>query len=176
MRSLYRSIAVLPLLFSSTLISQTLTASEARTHVGENATVCGQIAGERTAESSPGKPMFLNLDQAYPKQIFTIVVWGSDREAIGKLPDAGRVCVAGRIELYRGVPEIVVRSPAKLYVPTLSNDRHYTNSDGNSVHSPASSNGGVPVGAKALCRDGTYSFSEHRQGTCSHHGGVEKWL
>ena len=28
----------------------------------------------------------------------------------------------------------------------------------------------------ALCRDGTYSFSEHRQGTCSWHGGVRQWL
>lgn len=33
-----------------------------------------------------------------------------------------------------------------------------------------------PAGATALCRDGTYSFSQHRRGTCSHHGGVEKWL
>jgi hypothetical protein len=33
-----------------------------------------------------------------------------------------------------------------------------------------------PPGATALCRDGTYSFSHHRAGTCSHHGGVAKWL
>src|SRR5262249_53652195 len=31
-------------------------------------------------------------------------------------------------------------------------------------------------GATALCRDGTYSFSQHRSGTCSHHGGVARWL
>lgn len=59
----------------------------------------------------------------------------------------------------------------------LSNDNHYTNSDGQSVHSPAySNNGGVPSGATAQCNDGTYSFSQHRQGTCSHHGGVAHWL
>jgi hypothetical protein len=57
----------------------------------------------------------------------------------------------------------------------LSNDRHYTNSDGDSVHSPAYSNT-VPAGATAQCRDGTYSFSQHHQGTCSHHGGVSGWL
>jgi hypothetical protein len=33
-----------------------------------------------------------------------------------------------------------------------------------------------PAGATARCRDGTYSFSQHRQGTCSHHGGVAEWL
>jgi hypothetical protein len=33
-----------------------------------------------------------------------------------------------------------------------------------------------PSGATAQCRDGTYSFSQHRSGTCSHHGGVSRWL
>lgn len=33
-----------------------------------------------------------------------------------------------------------------------------------------------PPGATARCRDGTYSFSQHHSGTCSHHGGVAKWL
>ncbi len=28
----------------------------------------------------------------------------------------------------------------------------------------------------AICKDGTYSYSKNRRGTCSHHGGVEKWL
>lgn len=28
----------------------------------------------------------------------------------------------------------------------------------------------------ALCNDGTYSISQERQGTCSHAGGVDKWL
>jgi hypothetical protein len=57
----------------------------------------------------------------------------------------------------------------------LSNDNHYTNVDGNEVHSPAYSNT-IPAGASAQCRDGTYSFSQHRSGTCSHHGGVAEWL
>ena len=57
----------------------------------------------------------------------------------------------------------------------LSNDNHYTNVDGNEVHSPAYSNT-VPAGASAICGDGTYSFSQNRRGTCSHHGGVAQWL
>src|SRR5437867_2213486 len=40
----------------------------------------------------------------------------------------------------------------------------------------AGSAAAVPPGATALCRDGTYSYSKHRSGTCSHHGGVAKWL
>jgi len=41
------------------------------------------------------------------------------------------------------------------------------------VNSPAVS--GHPSGASAQCRDGTYSYSSHRRGTCSHHGGVAVW-
>jgi len=33
-----------------------------------------------------------------------------------------------------------------------------------------------PSGASAVCRDGTYSYSARRRGTCSHHGGVAQWL
>jgi hypothetical protein len=35
---------------------------------------------------------------------------------------------------------------------------------------------GFPAGATAICNDGTYSFSQSRRGTCSHHGGVNRWL
>ena len=33
-----------------------------------------------------------------------------------------------------------------------------------------------PPGATAQCWDGSYSFSTHHSGTCSHHGGVAVWL
>jgi uncharacterized protein DUF3761 len=36
--------------------------------------------------------------------------------------------------------------------------------------------GTAPPGATARCVDGTYSFSQHHSGTCSHHGGVASWL
>jgi hypothetical protein len=53
----------------------------------------------------------------------------------------------------------------------------YINSKGNVVHSPSKSiSGKAPAGASAKCRDGTYSFSQSRRGTCSHHGGVSEWL
>ena len=59
----------------------------------------------------------------------------------------------------------------------LSNDNHYVNSSGHVVHSPARTlHNEVPTGASARCADGSYSFSEHRRGTCSHHGGVVAWL
>jgi hypothetical protein len=47
----------------------------------------------------------------------------------------------------------------------------YRNVDGNCVQRPTAV-AVPPVGATAQCADGTHSFSQHRQGTCSHHGGV----
>ncbi|MFC0510649.1 DUF3761 domain-containing protein [Asaia spathodeae] len=59
----------------------------------------------------------------------------------------------------------------------LQEHEHYTNSDGKRVHSPAHVvGGGIPAGASAKCGDGSYSFSLHHRGTCSHHGGVAQWL
>ena len=52
----------------------------------------------------------------------------------------------------------------------------YVNSRGQWVPSPRYSPSGPPAGASARCRDGTYSFSRSRRGTCSHHGGVARWL
>jgi hypothetical protein len=52
----------------------------------------------------------------------------------------------------------------------------YINSDGQWVPSPQQSPSGPPPGASAQCNDGSYSFSTHRRGTCSHHGGVRRWL
>ena len=58
----------------------------------------------------------------------------------------------------------------------LTEHDHYKNKNGQSVHSPAhSAYGKIPVGATARCRDGSYSFSQHRSGTCSGHHGVAEW-
>ncbi|HSX17260.1 MAG TPA: G5 domain-containing protein [Patescibacteria group bacterium] len=58
------------------------------------------------------------------------------------------------------------------YVAQVSCSGGYINVDGNCIPSPSSN----PAGATAQCGDGTYSYSQHRSGTCSHHGGVARWL
>ncbi|WP_433522968.1 DUF3761 domain-containing protein [Nocardia pseudovaccinii] len=58
--------------------------------------------------------------------------------------------------------------------PSCGNDS-YLNSDNQCVHRPQSAPA-APPGATARCTDGTYSYSQHRSGTCSHHGGVVAWL
>jgi hypothetical protein len=99
------------LLWASIGQAQTLIAAQAKAHEGENATVCGVVASEHTAASGRGEPTFINLDSAYPNQVFTILVWGDDRAAVGTLPRIGaHICSTGLIKDFRGVPEIGVRS------------------------------------------------------------------
>jgi hypothetical protein len=95
--------------------AQSLTASQAKAHEGETATVCGVVASERTATSSRGEPTFINLDSTHPNQVFTILIWGDNKKNVGELPHVGsHVCVKGLIADYHGVPEIVVRSSGQL--------------------------------------------------------------
>jgi uncharacterized protein DUF3761 len=49
---------------------------------------------------------------------------------------------------------------------------HYTNRDGHRIAKPGQSS----AGATARCRNGSWSYSENRKGTCSQEGGVLEWL
>jgi hypothetical protein len=53
----------------------------------------------------------------------------------------------------------------------------YLKRNGASVHQPAKPNDSTqpPANATARCSDGSYSYSQNRSGTCSHHGGVASW-
>jgi hypothetical protein len=59
--------------------------------------------------------------------------------------------------------------------PRTCGSDSYVNVRGNCVHRPVHAER-TPAGATAKCRDGTYSFSQSRRGTCSWHGGVATWL
>ena len=56
-----------------------------------------------------------------------------------------------------------------------TNNGTYVNSKGETVKRPENCSA-APQGATAQCHDGSYSFSRSGSGTCSHHGGVAKWL
>ncbi len=43
--------------------AQSISAAEAKNHIGKTATVCGLVTGERTATSSRGEPTFIVTTQ-----------------------------------------------------------------------------------------------------------------
>jgi hypothetical protein len=104
-----------------TLQAQTkkLTTAEAKDHIGDRATLCGKVVSTHYAKSSKDEPTFLNLDEPYPREIFTILIWGSDREKFGTPEDSYkdlRVCVTGKITSYRGRPEIVATERGQIEI------------------------------------------------------------
>jgi DNA/RNA endonuclease YhcR with UshA esterase domain len=110
-------LALFVVLSSPVAAQKKLTASEAKDHVGETATVCGSVVSTRYATSTKGQPTFLNLDKPYPNQVFTVLIWGENRSKFGT-PESEykgkRICVTGKITEYRRVPEMVVNDPQEI--------------------------------------------------------------
>lgn len=172
------------------LVAQsTLTANEAKGHIGERATVCGTVASTHYAGTSNGSPTLVNFERPYPNEPFMVLVWGEDLSKFTDRPatwEGKRVCATGTIESYRGTAEIIAKTPSQITFPAGQQSQpsqssncpssdHYVNSAGQCVPRPVQSDK-PPAGATAQCKDGSYSFSQSRRGTCSHHGGVAKWL
>ncbi len=60
-------------------------------------------------------------------------------------------------------------APAPSYQPCNG----YINVDGNCIPSPSTTGGTVGgYSPSYTCVDGTYSYAQHAQGACSHHGGI----
>lgn len=81
-----------------------LTTQQAASHIGETATVCGIVVSANHSVRTKGQPTFLNLDQPYPKHVFTVLIWGSDRGKFGT-PEVQwmgkRLCATGKIDAYK---------------------------------------------------------------------------
>jgi hypothetical protein len=114
------ALVVLVLWTTLSLAQSSISAAEAKNHVGEKATVCGDVASTHYAARSRGNPTFINLDKPYPNQIFTVLIWGSDRPKFGDPEEAYRgkhICVTGKLSDYKGIPEIIAYEPAQIKIP-----------------------------------------------------------
>jgi hypothetical protein len=106
---------------TSTCYAQTkkFAPTEAKDHVGEHVTVCGKVVTTHYAKTTKGEPTFLNLDEAYPRQIFIILIWGNDRGKFG-VPETKyrdqQVYVTGVITNFKGSPEVVANEPSQIVI------------------------------------------------------------
>jgi hypothetical protein len=76
---LNRALVIVPaalLLRTSLACAAPLSAKEAASHVGENATVCGVVASAKFAAGSRSQPTFLDMGRPYPNSAFTAVIFG----------------------------------------------------------------------------------------------------
>ncbi len=98
----------------------TITPEEAGKHTGNNETVCGDVVRAFYATSSKGQPTLIDLGGFFLSRVFTVVIWGEDRNKFEKPPETlyggKKICVTGTIKSYRGRPEIIVRDPSQIEV------------------------------------------------------------
>lgn len=104
----------------ATVQENALTPEEARDHVGEEATVCGKVVSANYLPRTRRRPTYLNLDEAYPLQVFSIVIWGRHRSRFPDAPDTiyadKDVCVTGTIVLADDVAQIAVEGPDEITI------------------------------------------------------------
>jgi len=78
----------------------------------------GIIVGTYYAKGSKGQPTFLNFHDPY-QGYFTALIWGSDRANFPPNPESyylhKKVRVKGKIEIYKGAPEIILRQSSQIW-------------------------------------------------------------
>lgn len=93
--------------------AQTIAPDAASSHLGETATVKGAVADVHVTRSGV---TFIDIGGRYPHNAFTAVIFSEDA---GKFPDvnalSGRLVeITGLVRLYKGKPEIILRSASQL--------------------------------------------------------------
>jgi hypothetical protein len=97
---------------------------DAKNHVGETATVCGEVADARIGKygvGSFGRPVTLYLDSPEPHPVFFFVTWGADQakaEQVRTFYQGKQVCVAGKIVKGGTVPYIIASGPSQIKIQT----------------------------------------------------------
>ena len=89
---------------------------EAKNHIGENASVHGKI---EQVSFSKKVHAFLNFGGKYPEHVFTGFIPAQSVGDVGgerflKSLAGSPITITGRIELYKGRPEIVISSPTQI--------------------------------------------------------------
>ena len=89
-------------------------------HIGDTVRYCGKVVSARLMERMSAAPAFLNIDGAYPHQVFTVVIWKDDRLKFTNKPEVyytdKRVCITGKLEKFREQLQIVVKDEGQMVV------------------------------------------------------------
>lgn len=89
-----------------------LKATEAKNYIGQTKIFCGKLK-----QITPfAKGEYLNLDQNYPNQSLTIVVWSSDANKFAPFNQSMQkiMCINGEVTTYKNRPQITLRSVDQL--------------------------------------------------------------
>jgi hypothetical protein len=113
---------LLPLALAETPAAPPLAPADAKTHVGETASVCGKVVEVKVGKYGlvgRGKVVTFYLDQPEASQVFNFVTFGSKeggpQEAVTAYQDKS-VCVTGKITETGGVPFIMAADRTQIKI------------------------------------------------------------
>lgn len=115
-------IAILSFSLATTIAcaQQEIKIEDAAKHEGDSVTICTKIFGGRYFENSNRAPTLLNAGAKYPDAPLTIVIFGENRTAFKNKPEEfyidKKVCVSGKIVIFKGKPEIIVTEEKQIVV------------------------------------------------------------
>jgi hypothetical protein len=91
-----------------------------KAHIGDSVKYCGKVVSARLMDRMLNAPAFLNIDGAYPHQVFTVVVWKGDRVNFSEKPEKfyldKNVCIYGKVEKYKEQLQIAIHSEAQIII------------------------------------------------------------
>ena len=83
--------------------------ADAQAHVGENVEVSAKVFGYKAFDGLT----LVNLGAAHPNELLTVVLRGAATAMAADI-DGKTIRVTGKVEMYKGKPEIVVRDPGMI--------------------------------------------------------------
>ena len=95
-----------------------INTTDAKTQIGNKATVCGTVVSTKLSEKSGA--IFINLDKKFPNSVFSITIWKADRVNFSYKPELElmnkQVCVKGQIQDYQGTPSMYIKNEKELMI------------------------------------------------------------
>lgn len=93
---------------------------QARDFIGKDACVCGKVVSTKFSENGKTNPTYINLDKKFPDQVFTLMIFGKDRENFSYKPEeflqGKTICVKGKVGEFKGTPQIIANKEKQVEV------------------------------------------------------------
>ena len=103
------------LLFIVSQAQKEIKPDEVKDHIGDSVIVQGKILAVQTSKNAPTT---ISIGTSNPNQRFTIVIRKEVRNQLHIIPtskDIGNIVwVAGKIERYKGKPQITIKNPKQI--------------------------------------------------------------
>jgi endonuclease G len=93
---------------------------QAKDYIGKETCVCGKVVSTKFSENGKTNPTYINLDKKYPEQVFTVMIFGQDRNNFSYKPEdflqGKTICVKGKVGEFKGTPQIIANKEKQIEI------------------------------------------------------------